>query len=96
MIADLAGSGRDRGESVCRLWQLVERMGGEPEGAGELAHASRLFDQVHSEASRALAHRNKPWQPSDPARLAQGCQQIIEGKAVNPEEARERFRTTPE
>ena len=95
-FTELAGSGNDFGESARRLWAVVEQLGGQAEGVEELAAVGRLFDHVHAEASRALAARETPWQPSDPARLEHGLQEVREGRAVPPDEARTRFRkSTP-
>jgi hypothetical protein len=90
--ADLARSGQDLLESVRRLWAAVERLGGNAEGADELADAGRRFGQMRAEATRALEMRTTPWQPSDPARFELGLQQAREGQVLSPGDVRARFR----
>jgi hypothetical protein len=92
VFAELANSGCKLNKAICRLWDLVKRMGGILEGAEELAAAGRFFDQVRSEATKAIKCRSNPWQPADPARYEEGRQEIREGKAVSAEDARARFR----
>jgi hypothetical protein len=92
LSADLAASGHEYREAIHRLWAAVEQIGGQAEGAEELAEVGRLFDRVIAEATRAIEVRKTPWKPSDPARLEQGLEEIRQGKAVSPDEARARFR----
>jgi hypothetical protein len=91
-VAELAGSCRDYLDSVGRMWELLVRMGGQAERGRALAEAGRRLEQVRSEASRALDARMSPWRPSDRARFERGQQEIAEGKAIDPDSARARFR----
>jgi hypothetical protein len=89
----VADSSRSYLKSARSLWSTVSDLGGEVEGAEVLAAAGRAFDRVRSEATRALEARTTPWQPADPDRLEQGRQELREGKALSPDEAKARFRT---
>ena len=82
-------------EAVCRMWASVERWGGEREGTEETAEAGRLLDRIHAEATGASLARTNQWQPIDPTRFEQGRQELLNGKAIGPEEACARFRTSP-
>ena len=96
VFMELTTSGQHFRDAVRRQWALVERIGGNAKGAEELVDAGRLLDRVHTEARRALEVRKTPWLPADPARLEKGREEIRQGKAIHPDEARARFRKKAE
>ena len=81
--------------AVGRLWDSVERWGGQRESAEEIAAAARLLDCMEAETIGAREARTNHWQPIDPARFERGRQEILSGKAIGPDEARTRFRSSP-
>jgi hypothetical protein len=87
-------SSRQLVQSARALWEVAIDVGASPERLQQLEQAERRFEELASEAKRALEHRAAKWQPADPTRLAQGLQTAREGKTIKADEARSRFRQT--
>jgi hypothetical protein len=77
--------------SARALWDLAGEPGANGTRRAELGSAEQRLDEMAADATRALEHRTRPWQPADPGRLAAGLQLARDGKAVSGDEARARF-----
>jgi G:T/U-mismatch repair DNA glycosylase len=92
---EMAESGQRYLHSVNDMWKLIERLGGDAELADELTRARLQFESIGREATRAISMRKTGWQPADAARLERGRQEMQDGKALSPDEARARFQKQP-
>jgi hypothetical protein len=95
-FAALAESYLGAVEAARRLWAEVGELGGTVEATEEVAAAGRVFEKMRQEATRAVEHRQHPWQPKDPERYERALQGVREGRVVAQEEARKWFRPDPE
>ncbi len=81
--------------SARALWQIPELVEVPGDRIDELNRAERRVAELVAEARQALEHRERGWQPANPARLALGLQLAREGKTVKADEARTWFRKAP-
>jgi len=88
-------SGRRLVGAARALWQIPELVDDQRERLDELNRAGRRIEELVAEAKLALEHRERGWQPADPARLALGLQLAREGKTIKADEARTWFRKGP-
>lgn len=74
------------------LWSVPQRQGIAPERIDELAQTEQRIAGFLVEAKKAIEHRARERLPVDPERLAAGLKLAREGKTINADEARNRFR----
>jgi hypothetical protein len=91
-LLDVFESGRQLVRKSRALWEIAEQLGAAAGQRDELAQADERLTTWTAEATAALEHRARPWQPADPARLAAGLELAREGKTVTADEARAWFR----
>jgi hypothetical protein len=91
-VLDGFASGHQLVRSVRGLWTVPQKLGATPERLDELDRAEAWFEERAEEAKRALEHRSRGWQPSEPDRFALGLRLGREGRTVPAAEARARFR----
>jgi hypothetical protein len=88
----------EAGQRLCKLprelWSVAENLGVSPEQLEELDRTRQRFEELASEATLALKHREDGWQPADADRLALGLQLAREGRTITSDQARSRFRRT--
>jgi hypothetical protein len=85
-------SGRRLVRAARALWQIPEQISAAQERLDDLNRAERWFEELAEQVKQALEHRERGWQPTDPARLGLGLQLAREGKVVKEDEARRWFR----
>lgn len=81
-------------QSAHVLSELAIKEGASPEALQQLDQAEKQIQALAAEAELALEHRTSDWQPADGERFARGLQMAREGKTINADEARSRFRKT--
>jgi hypothetical protein len=89
---ELFESGRRLVRVARSLWSVSQQMGVAPERLDDLDGAEQHFDTLSAQARLALDHRVRDWRPADPARLQEGLKLARDGKTVQADEARARFR----